>query len=147
MLKNDCRCIAVLIAVVIASCGCGGPGEGLATVTGTITLDGEPLPNALVEFASTDGGSIAYGRTDKNGEYRMMFSRTQQGASIGKNIVRITTADVSSEDGREVVIPERVPATYNRNSSLTQVVESGDNICNFDLVSAEDVEQPNLADQ
>src|SRR5690554_4043220 len=55
-----------LLLVTVAGCG----GSDLPTVTGRVTLDGAPLPNAFVEFVPTEGqGSTSSGRTDEAGEY------------------------------------------------------------------------------
>ncbi|QDU38009.1 hypothetical protein Mal4_23290 [Maioricimonas rarisocia] len=147
MVKSNFWCSAVLLALLVVVCGCRGANDGLGSVSGRITLDGEPLPNAMVEFAPVNGGSVAYGRTDDDGDYEMMFSRTQEGASIGENIVRITTADVTSENGNEVAVPERVPAKFNRESELKRTVEPGDNEFNFELTSEGDVASPQNLDQ
>jgi hypothetical protein len=121
--------------LVYAGCDAGDP--NLGTVTGKITLDGEPLADALVEFVPTGGaGSVSYGRTDANGEYEMEFARDTVGASIGENEIRITTGDVALDDaGKEVRVPEKVPARYNVNTELTREVTSGRNRIDLELTS------------
>jgi len=125
--------------------GCGGRSD-LGQVTGRVTLDGKPVADAAVEFTPTMEGSIATGRTDSSGEYSLMFSRDVAGASLGENVVRISTFDVDYVEGKgEVSIPERIPAKYNRNSELKVTVEPGRNRHDFDLVSeGANVSQPRL---
>ena len=48
-----------LICVLAIGCGSGGP--TLGTVTGQVTLDGKPLPNALVTFMPEGEGGAATG--------------------------------------------------------------------------------------
>ena len=123
--------ILVLAALPLLTAGCGG-NENLATVAGTVTLDGEPLPNAFITFIPQGGtGSPSYGRTGEDGYYEMMFSDEQAGAWVGENLVRISTADVGVMPGQR--IPEKVPPAYNRNSELTRTVKPGDNEFNFNL--------------
>lgn len=127
--------VTVVICTLLA--GCGGRSD-LGQVVGKVTMDGKPLADARVEFYPTQEGSIASGKTDASGEYSMMFSRDVAGASLGENLVRISTHDVGYAEGKgEFAIPERVPAKYNRNSQLTVKVEPGRQRHDFDLKSDE----------
>ncbi|MCA9190393.1 MAG: carboxypeptidase regulatory-like domain-containing protein [Planctomycetales bacterium] len=122
-----------MIAVNLLLTGCGGRSD-LGQVAGRVTLDGAPVENASVEYTPVSEGSLATGRTDANGEFSLMFSRSVAGASLGENIVRISTFDVAYEEGKgEYSIPERIPAKYNRNSELKVKVEPGRNRHNFEL--------------
>lgn len=123
--------ILPLGSLVLLGCGRGD----LGLVNGRVTLNGEPLENAFVEFSPVSIGSVATGRTDSDGEYFLMYSRTVKGAALGENVVRITTHDILDVDGREVPVPEKVPAKYNANSELTVTVEQGRNQFDFDLES------------
>lgn len=115
--------------------GCSDAREGMGTVTGTITLDGSPLPDAAVEFTSEQGGRASYGRTDSDGYYELMATRTAKGAAVGAHKVRITTEDVIDDNGEERVVPETVPAKYNTQTELTENVGAGSNTINFELIS------------
>ncbi len=129
-----------LMPVILAGCS-----SDYVTVTGTVTLDGEPLENAFVEFTPQfEGGSMSYGRTDADGHYDMMFSLNQKGAMPGDNLVRITTADVG--DVGQANSPERVPARYNRNSELrVDVAQGRANTFDFELTTEDGtVVQPNF---
>jgi hypothetical protein len=112
-----------------------GCASDLSTVTGKVTLDGEPLADAFVEFTpQVPGGSMSYGKTNSRGDYDLMFSSSKRGAMPGESIVRITTADVG--DMGKPNTREQVPARYNRNSELRATVqENQSNVLNFDLVS------------
>ncbi|MCA9128527.1 MAG: carboxypeptidase regulatory-like domain-containing protein [Planctomycetales bacterium] len=123
------------IVTLLVAAGCSGRSD-LGLVSGTVTLDGKPLPNAFVEFSPQAEGSVASGRTDENGEYFLMYSRTVKGASVGENVVRITTHDVLDDGGKEVHVPEKVPARYNANSELVVTVKAGSNELDFELESA-----------
>lgn len=124
--------MTLLFTAILA--GCGGNSD-LGYVTGTITLDDKPLPNAFVTFISKSGGTTSFGRTDQNGEYEMMFSDDEMGSWIGTNRVEISTGDVSATmtgGGAK----ELVPAAYNRNSTLEVEVVGGNNVHDFKLDSS-----------
>ncbi len=99
----------------------------LGTVTGTVTLDGRPLADAMVAFTPEGPGRTSLGTTDATGRYRLAYLRDIAGARPGRHVVRITTGSV--DDGR----PEILPATYHRRSNLEAQVEPGDNTIDFAL--------------
>ena len=120
-----------LFSLLLIAPGCNQR-DDLGQVSGRVTLDGEPLPGAAVEFSPLGPGSTSYGMTD-DGNYSMTFSRHVKGASLGESVVRITTRDVYGEEGREKWKPEKVPPQYNRKSELKVTVEPGRNRFDFDL--------------
>lgn len=132
----------------LALVGCGETRTDLGTVSGTISLDGKNLEDAQVEFAPTSAeGTTSYGKTDSNGRYSMTMSRDVEGAALGNNVVRITTADVIEQDGEEVVVKEKLPAKYNTNSELTADVQPGANAFDFQLeTGSKEIRQPKLTD-
>ena len=120
----------VVVAALFIS-GCGGGGADLGDVSGKVTLDGQPLAGALVEFQPAEGrGSI--GVTDAQGSYRLSHTEDLQGAVLGTHTVRITLAD-DDEDPQPG--GGRIPARYNSLSELTAEVKSGSNELNYDLQS------------
>jgi hypothetical protein len=117
------RCL--VLAVITVCLGCGG--DQFGDVTGKVTLDGEPLAGATVEF-SPEGGSPAYGVTDPQGKYKLLFSSDQKGATVGSHRVRITSFN-EAKPGQK----ERVPMKYNRKTDLVREVKSGNQTFDFDL--------------
>jgi len=132
--------LAVLTAVaafLVAAAGCGGSsGPATETVHGKVTLDGNPLPDAGVEFVP-DAGRPSAARTDSNGEYRLEYSLDQAGALQGQHTVRITTGGERPDPATEEMkrFPELLPPKYNTNSELRREITSGDNEINFELQS------------
>ena len=127
----------LLPAALLMFAGCGGSNADLSSVTGTITLDGEPLSDAFVVFAPVNGGTTAYGRTDSSGYYEMMFTDDEMGAWIGVNRVEISTGDVGAAE--EGGTREKVPVTYNAETTLTADVQPGGNTFDFQLKSAGEI--------
>lgn len=71
--------LAVMLLVVSATCplfsGCAQP---VTEVKGVVTLDGNPLPGATLEFFPVSGqGKVSFTHTDENGRYRVDVSPTK----------------------------------------------------------------------
>ncbi|WP_144972051.1 carboxypeptidase-like regulatory domain-containing protein [Bremerella volcania] len=126
----NCAILFCLMSLV----GCQGGNEG---VTGTVSLDGKPLPKAEVVFTPTEGGRPATATTDASGKYDLLYTINQKGAPAGEYVVRIRTATTTTgEDGRDIQSPELVPAKYNQQSELVvEVKEGAANQFDFDLKS------------
>lgn len=116
--------------LIVAAAGCGGPPADLpelGTVSGVVTLDGKPLPNARVMF-TPDHSRPSGAMTDANGRYELIFNEKLKGAAVGKHTVRISLGAYDK--------PEQLPAKYNLKSELTADVKAGPNEdINFDLKS------------
>ena len=136
-------CLTILAVVCLAllpAAGCGDGGPELGTVSGTVTLDGKPLPNAKVEFQPVAKGSPSDDTTDENGYYELAYGVDKPGAMVGMHEVRISTCreEAGDDEGLSPVIeyPELLPPKYNEESELTCEVKSGSNQgVNFNLKS------------
>ena len=128
-----------ILAAVITS-GCGGSGRPGAQIRGTVTLDGEPIPDGSIAFlpmdvvqAKSTTGQIAEGK----------YEVTQQSEVLGTHRVEIRAArptgrmlpsfPPSKEPAEE--LEQYIPKIYNQNSTLTIDVQPGANEANFDLTS------------
>jgi len=131
----------LLLALPLLLVGCGGSGDGpqLTNVSGKVTLDGQPLGDASVEFAPLEveqvkegvGGSGGNAATDASGNYTVRTG-SQYGVQPGKYLVRIAKTSYG-DDNQEV---QQIPARYNTKSDLEVTIESGGNSSlNFDLES------------
>ena len=122
----------VLCCLLIAGCGSG---NDLARVKGKVTLNGQPLKGALVEFQPTAlGGSPSSGTTDAEGRYELMYTFDKRGAAPGEHVVSIRTGGTLVDSaGREVECRECVPAKYNTQTELKRTVEPGRNTLDFEL--------------
>ncbi len=122
--------LAALAAFTSAAlAGCGGDPLPVVPVTGTITLDGQPLDGALVEFQPFDSkGSPSYASTDAAGKYDLAFSQTRRGAWVGEHLVRISTRNENER------IPEKLPSRYHVDSDVKREVRANeDNVIDFDI--------------
>ncbi len=129
-------CSAYLVVVLLAGCGSSGP--EIASVKGTITLDGKPLPNATIVFIPPEGRP-AGAKTNAEGKYELNFSNGRKGTMPGLNKIRLTTLSEASQDENGNAIPgskEIIPMQYNQMSTLEFLVEPGkQNIADFALES------------
>ena len=128
-----------LLAVLIA--GCGG-GLDLIPVSGTVTLDGQPVDGAAVVFVPVAGGPAASGSTDAGGKFRLT-TVNQPGAVPGEYNVTVTkqtmhgiTADGMPGPGG-IRIEWHVPQRYSRakTSGLTATVGGNKREVSFALTS------------
>ena len=121
----------LMLASVVTLPGCGrGDAPQLGQVTGVVTLDGQPLPEAQVEFLPASGRPSS-AETGQDGRYRLRYSADFDGALVGPHTVKIHTA----VDGRVDRQKELVPPRYHAQSELSAEVKSGSNTFNFDLQS------------
>lgn len=133
--------IVVVVSVALVgvwASGCGRGGPALGGVEGTVTLDGTPVEGATVTFSPVEGGRSATAITDSAGHYRLEFTADQMGAIVGKHKVSISTFEEGELDdrGQRVgAVAEKIPAKYNRESTLVAEVKSGSQTIDFPLVS------------
>ena len=135
---------------MIAAVGCSG-GAKFAPVSGMVKLNGKPYGKALVSFQpmgtaenpNPGRGSSAY--TDENGHFTLTSDGTQDGAIVGKHIVRIRSRDkvtneVVSEPSPDNAPPPRlvdpIPIEWNEQSDKQfDVPPGGTNQANFDITT------------
>lgn len=126
------------LLLLILALGCGGDSSGRYALSGTVTLDGEPVPTGAIAIvpapgtdAPTSGGSI------QAGEY---FIPASEGPTAGRYRVEIRWP---REAGQVELYPgesgtkfeEAIPAKYNSKSTLEIQVGEGSTEHNFDLTT------------
>jgi hypothetical protein len=82
-------------ALFLAVCGCRG--SGLVQATGKLTYQGKPVPSTRVTFQPDDGSRRSTGVTEDDGQFKLRFSRTQDGVKLGPHKVYLTY-EVSAEE-------------------------------------------------
>ncbi len=133
-------CCAVALALVS---GCGGGGVDLGPpieITGTITLDGQPLPNVEVIFATTEEGVPLAGRrfvakTGPDGGYKIesIFANTYAVSVMPQDSGADPNAEPDPDAPAET--PPNPLSKYGSESELSATVAEGKSTFDFELVS------------
>jgi hypothetical protein len=142
----ELKTLAALLAVIVIP-GCGSSDFQIADVSGVVTLDGEPLSNAMVQFQPQRSGDnlvvgpTSFGTTDSAGNFVLKTRKHGDGAVVGPHRVSLSTfdqrlVDPQNSDRVEVVAKERVPARYRAPTELVfEVPSRGTSEAKFDLQS------------
>ena len=130
---------------------CGDSPFETAPVSGKVTLNGQPLADARITFQSIgsekEQGPGSATTTDAEGKFTLTTAEGSRGATVGKHQVRISTLKMNEDKRTEdagflrrasnpanVLVPEKVPLKYGRESPLTfDVPKGGTDSANFDL--------------
>lgn len=148
--NNPLRSIVVRSSLIFLSllflvgCNPSASSKPLAAVSGRITLDGQPLPNARVGFEPQgfgdrmNAGPGSYGKTDVAGHYTLITVSGKPGAVPGMHRVAITT--YKEDSSGEVVREEQVPERYFAKDRITfEVPIQGTGEASFNLTSPQEV--------
>ena len=126
------HCLAlILIAIFTGCCGRRVDLPPIADVSGIVTLDGAPLPNASVQFipdaAKGTQGAPAVGFTDATGKYELVTA-TVEGAIVGHHQIRVE-ARAAPKNEMDTLPPLLTPERYVNpaTSGLTAEVKAGEN--------------------
>jgi hypothetical protein len=140
--------------LMVAGCpGTGGDLPDVVPVSGTVTLDGEPVSGVMVTFSpgDTTRGGICTGITDESGRYELKDGQQHVGAPPGQYAVTCSkfvmpdgslfTSDGSispMEAGAKELFPQY---SQEGGSELTATVPAGGGTIDFDLKSEGESEE------
>lgn len=99
--------------------GCGADLPATVPVTGTVTLDGNPIEGASVNFLSVEGNITASGVTDASGKFTVktiVGDQMVDGAVVGKHQVAVVKTE---SDGIAVTDPKEMMAKMASNPAIT----------------------------
>jgi hypothetical protein len=144
--------VRLRVATIVGACllaGCGSQtAAGLLPVGGLVTLNGQPLAGATVEFHPTETnttGNGGAGVTGPDGKYTATTRRNEAGLSPGE--YRVTVSRWTHKDGTPLQETESyidtpgatqsVPAVYTdaAKTPLRAKVEAGGTVPDLVLVS------------
>lgn len=91
---NRCLSRGALVCGLVAVIGCGPKGPVHVPVSGTVTLDGQPIANAAVMFIPESSGQPAHGLTDAEGRFTLGVQKKGDGALEGKYFVTVILNEV-----------------------------------------------------
>ena len=130
------RAVASVLFMAIAAAGCGR--SDMVAVSGRVTWNGRPVPDAVVRFAH-EARPMAWAGTDAEGRYRLTTRRPLDGAYIGRH--RVTVAPLISgalSDAEAAALGARkdIPKMFqdvNTSPLAVEVTAAGPNVFDFDL--------------
>jgi hypothetical protein len=127
--------------------GCSGEmvEPELAMVMGSVTVDGQPGANLLIQFepqsmatgkGTSEVGGLSTATTDAGGAYTLTYKGQPVGAVVGQHLVRVTSAAGGGPAGGEsAVAPTFIPPQFNTQSTLRKDVKAGDNVIDIEIVT------------
>ncbi len=127
--------LIAVCAVSMAGSGCSSD-SGKGTVSGTVTLDGQPLQSGLIRFVPVDGRTPTAEATITDGEFSADVPLGEKQVSISApKVVGKRPAYQTPNAPMIDIIEELLPARYNVTSQLTLNVTGGRQDAPFDLKS------------
>ncbi len=137
----------ILVLIAFLLCPLAGCGQSLpATVSGTVTLDGQDLPEGprvagSVIYYPIGGGAAAYGTVTSGGKYNMQTGKTN-GLQLGEYLVTVRVVDIAppppggynNPPASRTVIPLRYKD--RQRSDLQVQVGQGGNEIDLQLTSS-----------
>lgn len=106
-----------LLLVVLTAAGCGGKSEDLpetVAVSGVVTYQGKPVPEATIMLYPVQGRKPASGRTDEEGRFSLTTFSQDDGALPGEHQVTVN-AFQSTDEG--VSMKSSIPTKYSTPGS------------------------------
>jgi len=134
---------ALLVVLAVNLIGCG-PRTDKLSLSGNVTLDGSPLDKGTIQFTTLGEGKLqSTGSAIQDGAYHIP---AEKGLLPGTYRVELSSPDGNAPPVRVAaypggptipVVPDRIPAEYNIDSSKSvEVTQDGDNQFDFAVTSA-----------
>jgi hypothetical protein len=129
-LLSSVRKIGIVSCVFLL--GCSG---GKTSVTGTVTLDSQPVTSGMITFIRQDGELVREGAVIKDGRFEAQVPSGKYRIELnGQKVVsKRKQKGFDGKDEEVDVTEELFPAHYNTNSKLTEEIKAGHNTINLDL--------------
>ena len=136
------RLAVAVAAAMLGVAGCFQSGPTISTVSGKVTLDGQPVTDAVINFASESGFGVQV-KLAEDGTYAF---QSQYGKGIPLGSYKVSIAP-PWRDPREAADPtamlsgvsppdySRIPKRYRsfNTSGFTAEVKEGGNVFNFGM--------------
>jgi len=124
-------------AVATLAPGCSSDSDTNARLSGTVTLDDQPIANGSISFLPVDGKTATAGTRIENGKFEIKMPPGPKRVEIsGMEVVGQKPAYEGDKNSPLVDITrDIVPSRYNTKSELLVDVDSGEANQDFSLVS------------
>jgi len=114
---------------LLLTTGCSQP-----TVMGTVTLDGQPIPEGHIAFVPESGTGQGGGGNIVNGEYKVQTAAGKYKVEINASKLMPLPPGQTGMDGATEEVQSYIPARYNTQTELRAEVPAAGKV-NFDLKS------------
>lgn len=124
---DDRSILILLLSAALALSGCSG-GDGRLAVSGTVSLDGQPLPDASISFRPAPGNDAnGSGAVIRDGTFALPAAK---GLKTGKYLVTVqafrkTGRMVPLTPGGKKLGPEMAPLQFDSSTALEATVVAG----------------------
>jgi hypothetical protein len=126
----------LIAAVFVVTVGCSSDEVAKGTVTGEVTLDGQPLKTGLIRFVPADGKTPTADATISDGKFTAVVPLGEKKVEISapKVVGKLKMYDTPDSPVVEQTA-EMIPQQYNVRSTLTLTVQKGSQEKKFELKS------------
>ncbi len=126
--------MTILLLGLLPIVGCGDPNWG--TVSGTVSLNDQPLESGTVAFYSEENGPTAYGQIRSDGSYYLKTG-TKTGLKAGKYVATVISTtkpdpDAKVEDPGKLLTPKKY-SKRGKDNPLRFTVSGGGNTIDIKL--------------
>ncbi len=125
--------VGLAALLLLPAVGCGGMP---ASVSGVVTVGGEPLNQGSVSFSPVGAGKMAVGTIQSDGSYELMTNR-ERGLEAGQYKVKVVSREMveQKEGGPPLQGKYYAPKKYSSisTSGLEFTVNSGSNTIDLQL--------------
>ncbi len=93
----------IALILLLAAGGCSAP--RIIPAGGRVTYKGQGVPSTLVTFIPDDGNRPSKAITDDQGNFKLLFSKSQEGVMRGKCTV-VLRYEMSAEEETKMIPPK-----------------------------------------
>ncbi|MCO6043278.1 hypothetical protein NG895_05110 [Aeoliella sp. ICT_H6.2] len=107
MFRSHSYALVALWLMALSVClGCGDKHEGIVPVSGTVTIDGQPLTIGQVRILAKDHRA-AMGRIQPDGSFTMSCFELSDGAPIGTHLATVSAVESINERSNRWHAPKK----------------------------------------
>ena len=122
MLRNRWIYVISLVGIAFVMTGCGAQSD-TPSLKGTLTWDGQPVPNMIVRF-SPEEGRASEGKTGADGTFEMCYAMDRMGVERGNHRVTVEWSPPSDEIGlKPDPLAQKVIDDFNKNGPIAAMID------------------------
>jgi hypothetical protein len=110
--------VAAVVAFSLTLAGCGESGPKIVPVSGTVTIDGQPLTYGHVQVLAA-GWRPASGRLDGSGRFTLTTTEPNDGCAVGTHPVVVLAGESINETTMKWHAPSKYADASTSNLTVT----------------------------